>query len=160
MAMTDDQLTDRISHELAIDRALTAAERAAFRAYALVDQFAGAEPADWISEAYQRDAHLDIIEPWMDEHADRVVAELRERHGLPDRMLRLLLVHALDATIAIASADLGERRRTHVEIASDAALWARGYAERCGWNPPEEVTPADGIERAAAEHATWTGQGV
>lgn len=61
---------------------------------------------------------------------------------MPETLTRRLLVTALRATFAIASATLGERRRTHVEIASAAALWARGYGEGLGWAPtyPESIT--------------------
>lgn len=85
------------------------------------------------SEPHEHDAFLGDIEPWMDQHGDRITGELTARHGLPKRVAGQILIAALYATFAVASADLGEPRRTCVEIANGAALWARGYAEALGW---------------------------
>lgn len=133
--MNDDQLTERIDPSLAVDRALTVAEALAFRQHALAGVYAGAEPSDWISYAIQSDANLDIVEPWMARHADEYIAALRERHALPDRLTRRIIVAALYASIPLGRAELGEHRRSVIQLAGDAMLWARGYAERCGWTP-------------------------
>lgn len=142
--LTDDALTERIDPALAVDRALNAAERAAFFEYRLVGQYDGAQPADWIAEAQNADAFLEHTEPWWENHGDRAVAYLMALHELPETLTRRLLSAALYSTFGISSATLGHedhtvgerRRRTHIEIASGAALWARGYAEALGWTPP------------------------
>jgi len=133
--MTDAALAERIDAPLAVDRALTPAEHTAFRNQVLVGGYAGATPADWIDVAAERDDHLDVIEPWMAQHAARAIAELRERHPLPERLIGSVLIAAIYATIAMSDAPPGAPHRTAVEIAGDALLWARGYAERCGWSP-------------------------
>lgn len=131
--ITAEALTDHIDPPLAVDRALNAAERAAFFEHRLIGEFDGAHPADWIDEA--NNAVLDQVECWWSTHADKALAYLTTLHELPEPLTQGLLSAALYATYAIADADLGERRRSAVEIASGAALRARGYAEAIGWAP-------------------------
>jgi hypothetical protein len=147
--VTDEYLIDRIDPALAVDRALNAAERAAFFGYCLTGRWDGAQPADWISEADNADAYLDIIEPWWERYGDKALAYMLTLYELPEALTRRLLTSALYATCAITSATLGHedapavgdmaRRRTHIEIACGAALWARGYAEALGWAPSYPV---------------------
>jgi hypothetical protein len=134
-AITSEELTVRIDPALAVDRALTAAERSAFLQFVLIGSYDGAQPADWLDEADNSDAYGEHIDRWWEQHGDKAVAYLQVLHELPEALTRRLLGSALRATFAIASATLGERRRTHIEIASGAALWARGYGEALGWAP-------------------------
>ncbi len=143
MTITDTALAERIDPALAVDRALTAAERAAFLGFVLVGQYDGAQPADWLDEADNADAYAEPIERWWTQHGQKAVDYLRVLHELPVPLLHRLLGTALRATFAMASATLGEPRRTHIEIASGAALWARGYAEALGWTPTYEPPPRD-----------------
>lgn len=138
MRVNDALLTDRLSAELAVDQALNPVERAAFRKHILVGPYDGAEPADWIAEAIDRDANLDIIEPWMDEHGDKMAAVLRLCVPLPEEVATQILVAALHAKIVLGNVLPGtDHRRMAVEIAGDAMLWARGYAFGIGWTPEE-----------------------
>lgn len=162
MSMSDRQLCERISPELAVDRALTPAERLIFRRHALVGQYEGAAPADWIADQVDRDAHLGKVTAWMCEHGNRATAALMHHHGLPKLLVIKLLSRAVYATIAMPPTGVSPWPRSPWEIASHAALWARGYAERSGWTPPETRTleytgPSDlpdlaqGDQTAAAE---------
>lgn len=138
MQVTDATLTDRLDANLAVDQALNPVERSAFRKHLLVGPYDGAEPADWLTEAAERDAELDIIEPWMAEHGDRMVAVLRERVPLPVPVTTQILLAAINAKIAMSVFIGGtDHRRMAVEIAGDAMLWARGYAFGIGWNPAD-----------------------
>lgn len=128
-------LFERIDPALAVDRALTAAERVAFFEHLLVGQFDGAQPADWISQAQDADAYLSQIEPWWAQYGDKHIAYLMTMFELPEQMTHKLLSAALYVTFGLSSATLAQPRRTHSEIASGAALWARGYAEALGWTP-------------------------
>lgn len=133
--ITPAALTACIDPALAVDRALTAAERTAFLEFVLIGPYEGAQPADWLYEADNSGAYAEHIGPWWEQHGDKALAYLQVLHELPEELARRLLGCALRATFAIASATLGERRRTHIEIASGAALWARGYGEALGWTP-------------------------
>lgn len=141
MTITDAELIGRIDASIAVQRALTAAEEGAFRQFVLVGQFDGATIADWISIARDADAFIAVTEKWWRRAGDAAVAYLAARHELPEDLIRDLLGAALYATCGYASATLAEEpwsttvRRTHIEIASGAALWVRGYAEALGWEP-------------------------
>jgi len=153
--MTDTALTNRIDAHLAVDRALTRAERTAFRDKVLTGSYGDAEPADWMAEAAERDAHLDIIEPWMAVHGAHATATLHARYGLPEPLIQRVLVSSIYATIALAGAELGGPHRLAVQIAGDALLWAGGFAERCGWTPgarPEPGTCPDGASTCMVDH--------
>ncbi len=135
--LTSDQLVDRIDPSLAVDRILTPAERHGFKQFCLVGRFDGAQPADWIDEAMNADAYAEHIDPWWKAFGDQFMSELTHRHPLPEPLLRKLLGAAMYAVYGLASAYLGRPRRTAMELASDAALWTAGYAERCGWERPD-----------------------
>lgn len=139
--ITDAELTGRIDPALAVDRALNAAERGAYLEYRLIGGYDGASIADWIAEAQNADAYVQIADRWWSQAGDAAVDYLMALHELPEELLRALLAAALYATCGITSATLGQEpwtlngRRTHIEIASGAALYARGYAEALGWQP-------------------------
>lgn len=134
--VTDQYIAERIDPFLAVDRALTAAEREVFLADVLVGQFQGAQPADWIAEADNSDAYLPQIESWWFHYGDKNMAYFRTMFELPEALLRRIITASLYAMIAVtASSKPGLHRRTHVEIAAGAALWARGYAEALDWTP-------------------------
>jgi hypothetical protein len=124
---------------VAVDRALTPVERAAFRARSVGTGYDGAEVADWIEDAVDSDAYLDVVEPWMDEHSWAALAELTV--SLPSEVASALLWRAVYAWVPYAwipETDLGgDKPRTPDAIARDAALWLRGYAEARGF----EVQP-------------------
>lgn len=139
-----ETLFDRIDPALAVDRALTAAERTAFLEFCLVGQFDGAQPADWIAEAQNGDAYAEHIDRWWRQSGDLVVAYLTARHELPEPVTRALLSASLYAVFGIASATIGpdlaaQGRRTYIELASGAALWVRGQAEAYGWQPQHDT---------------------
>jgi hypothetical protein len=168
MTITADELAGRIDVTLAVEQILTPAERGAFRRHVLVGPFQGADPSDWIDEAMNADAMLDRIEPWWAEHGDATAQALAQRYRLPRTLASGLLSAALYAAFAIASADLGERRRGPAEIAAEAAAWTLGFAFRLGWIPPSDIEAAgdpvgapDGSgdrAQAAAEELPTVGQ--
>lgn len=133
--ITDEALTERVDPALAVDRALNDRERRLLHDRTLVGPYRGAQPADWISEADNADAHLDVVEPWCERYSDLAVNSVRSEHPLPDRLLRRLVVSALYARIGIRHGIPDVPQVT--DLAHRAALWARGYAEAAGWHPPE-----------------------
>jgi hypothetical protein len=140
--ITDAELCDRVDTAIAIDRALNAAERGAFLTYCLrLGGYGGATIADWIDEARNADHFAGPIDQWWRRAGDTALAYLMTLHELPEPLTRQLLSGALYAVFGIASATLDVEpwaptgRRTHVQIASGAALWARGYGEALGWQP-------------------------
>lgn len=122
---------------LAVDRALNLEERRVFHECYLSGSYNGAQPADWIEQARENDAHLDRVEPWWDNHGDKAVAEMVAQLGLPEDTVRSLLNAALYATIAVNGAIPEDRRRAVAELATAAGLWTLGYAERTGFRPAE-----------------------
>jgi hypothetical protein len=140
--MTDDELTNRVSAPLAVDRALNASERTAFMQFRNVGFADGKPICDWIAEAQDAQENLGPMLKWWNDAGDNAVAYLMTLHQLPEMLVRQLIDAALHAVFGITSASfepepwtIQQHRRTHVEIASGAALWARGYAEALGWEP-------------------------
>lgn len=138
-AMTSDQLAERVDPAIAVERALTAREEGVFLEHVLVGGFQGARPADWLDEADNADAYCGEIDAWWEESGDTALAYLLTLHELPERLTRRILATALTASIAITRAgQVGAWRRTHIEIASGACLFARGYGEALGWTPHQD----------------------
>lgn len=141
LVITDEELTRQVEPNIAVERALNATERQAFMEYQLVGFYDGAQIADWISDAADADKYLEIVEKWWERAGDAAVAYLMTLHELPEPLTRSLLGAALYATCGIGAVAIGPEpwsvggRRTHIEIASGAALYARGYAEALGWRP-------------------------
>lgn len=138
---TDDDLVQIINPAVCVDRALTAAERGGFMQLHEVGFSIGRQPADWIAEAQARGRNNTRMRQWWDTHAGNVVAYLMAQHRLPEPLTRAILDAALHATFAIATADMYGGRRNQTEIASAAALFARGYAEALGWTPDPVTGP-------------------
>lgn len=141
MTMTDDELTNRVSAPLAVDRAINATERTAFMMTCDVGYPEGPQISDWIAESQAKGEHLGPMLKWWNDAGDNAVAYLMTLHQLPELLIRQLIDAALHAVFGITSATLDPEpwttkgRRTHVEIASGAALYARGMAEALGWEP-------------------------
>jgi hypothetical protein len=138
--ITDGELSRRVDPAIAVDRALNAAERGVFLTHYLVGGYEGAAIADWIDEARNADHFAGQLDRWWQRAGDDTAAYLMTLYELPELLTRGLLSAALYAVFAITSAALEAQRasrgcRGHVEIASGAALWARGYAEALGWEP-------------------------
>lgn len=133
--ITDEMLEARIIPALAAERAMTVAERATFAALHLAGQFNGAQVADWIDEALNCDAYLGPAEKWWAQNGDAALAQLVDRHQLPERITQKTLYAALYATLALVGGDLNRPHRSTLALAHDAALWARGYADALGWYP-------------------------
>lgn len=132
--ITAEDLTERIDPALAVDRALTGEDRTRLTERVLVGPMSGAEPADWISEADNADAYLDIVEPWLRQRGEKRRDTLAARHELPTRLTHRIYVSALYACIGAGTADPNAPGAVYV-LADRAALWARGYADALGWYP-------------------------
>lgn len=139
--ITDEELTRRIDPSIAVERALNAAERQAFMEYQLVGFADGMKIADWISATADADKYLEIVEKWWRQSGGATVAYLMMLHELPEQLIRGLLGAALYAVCGIGTVTITpepwtvDGRRTHIDIASGAALYARGYGEAIGWEP-------------------------
>ena len=134
--ITDEWLTERIDPALAVDRALTGAERTAFLEHILVGQYDGAQPSDWIDEAGNADAYGAGIGSWWDRYGDKALDVFLVNYELPEVLTRRLLNAALVAMYGMVGSKMTtDHRRTPIEIAAGASLWARGYAEALGWAP-------------------------
>lgn len=127
---------DQIPLALAVERALTPTEQAAFLSSALTGPMRGATPADWIETAADEDAFLGDVEQWWAENGDDAIEVLLG--FLPLNIAQALLLRAVYAWIPLKGAELpGQAHRMVTEIAQGAALWLRGYAEGRGWEVPQ-----------------------
>jgi hypothetical protein len=124
---------------LAVDRALNAKERQAFTEAVLVGPHDGAYPADWIDEAMNADAFIELTEAWWERFGTPCIQQVAANSGLPQQAAYGLIGAALYAGIGSRVLNennflLADVSDTYVvDLAERAALWARGYAEHAGW---------------------------
>lgn len=143
MTTTAEQLLERIDPATAVDRGLSWPERTAFLRDHLVGTYEGNQPVDWIRAATADGRFNGRIDAWMKMVGDTAVAYLLTTTELPEPVVREILHAAMVAEFGIGAAGLdadpwqlnGGVRRSPVERAVTAALWARGYAEALGWTP-------------------------
>jgi hypothetical protein len=127
---------------LAVDEALSGDERQLFTAVVLVGRYQGAEPADWIADAANADAFLDMVEPWWDRFGQACVAQIVDRYDLPPGVAKRLVGAALYAGIATNIIHGGNYLLIHVadvyvlDLAGRAALRARQAIDASGWVAP------------------------
>lgn len=115
---------------IAVDRALDAAERAAFMER-LAGPWEGAQPADYIDEALNADVHAAEVEAfWASTHGfDFHAGMLADDMGVPADVARAILSAASVACVAIGQ--LGKWGNPY-SLGYRAGKWARGYLAATG----------------------------
>lgn len=133
---SDDELS--VDPYVAVDRALNPMERETFASRQLHGRMHGANPGDWLDQADDADAFLEVIEPWWEQHGADTISAVVLRSELPQRLAHRLVSSALLACIGMGIVDTHTPAQSYVyALAERASLWARGYAERDGWSPAD-----------------------
>lgn len=93
---------------LAVDHALDNYERRQFKERLRIAGHGGMEPADWLDAACDADSHLDIIEPWWEQHGAAAVKAVLNglNHDIPYSAAVRLVSVAVRACIVIHGAEL------------------------------------------------------
>lgn len=145
MASPPPDPLQHLDPDIAVDRALRPADRALFTEQILKGRYAGAQPADWISEAHNADHAIELVGDWWRLHGEPVTAAVADVSGLPPELVRRIVVSALYAMIGAGRVRPGISISHLVHrLAERASLWARGYAEATGWSPDTPAPAAGG----------------
>ncbi len=103
-----------------------------FAACRLVGEYAGKTVADWIADPANTAPFLPIIDVWW-RNSGRHLDYLVQTQQLPTDLVKRMVNCSMYVTFALY--DLNGPRRSHLDLATGACLWARGYADALGWTP-------------------------
>jgi hypothetical protein len=128
-------LSDRIDPTIAVDRALTAENRALFSSL-LAGPWQGAQPADYLDEAINTDTYAGSVEQWWSSQqattTEYLAGRIATEYDLPEVLADRLLHTAVVACIVLGWLDKLGSGEAAVELAGRAALYARGMADALG----------------------------
>jgi hypothetical protein len=148
-AASTADLISRVDPTIAVDRALNAEDRIRFMAR-LVGPWQGAQPADYLDEANNADAHAAAVDDWFaglnKDSGKFLPAQLAAAYGIPEVLASGLLNTAVVACIVLDRLDRAGGAQAPVELAGRAALYVRGIADALGVQPPEPAGPDDQLD--------------
>jgi hypothetical protein len=128
-------LADRVDPAVAVDRALPAEDRVRFMAR-LTGPWHGAQPADYLDDAINNDAHTGAVEDWfagVNQGSEKYLpAQIAVAYGIPEPLAARLLHTAVVACIVTDQIDRAGGAQAPIDLAGRAALYTRGIADTLG----------------------------